>query len=228
MPHAPAPALLEARALTAELSGDTGILRVLDGVSLSLLPGEIVDVTGPSGAGKTTLLRALARLLPNATGELSLNGIPAADIAPQVWRTTVALLPQKPALVAGDVLANLLLPWRLKVRRHLQLPAADDLREAMDAIELGDVALERDVARLSVGQQARIALLRSLLSGPDVLLLDEPDAALDPSSAAAVLLRLRAFAEEGGAIVRVRHREGDGLAGCRLLLAEGVLGEVNP
>ena len=105
---------------------------------------------------------------------------------------------------------NLLLPWTLKVR-HGQ-PAPDDaaLRAALDRVGLPDVALDRDAARLSVGQQARVALVRVLLTHPRVLLLDEPDAALDEA-----LVRrghahsTREFAEDGGAVVRVRHHRTD-------------------
>ena len=108
--------MLDARDLMVELPSDDGARRVLDGVSLALSAGDIVDVTGPSGSGKTTMLRAIARLLPGVTGSLSLDGIPAEQIAPQRWRSLVALVPQKPAIVDGNLRTNLLLPWTLKVR----------------------------------------------------------------------------------------------------------------
>lgn len=218
--------LLEAHDLTATLPGDDGPLRVLDGVSLRVAAGEIVDVTGPSGSGKTTLLRALSLLLPGAIGELRHEGSAAAGMRPEQWRSLVTLLPQKPALVAGDVGGNLLVPWGLKVRRHLTPPSAGQIREMLDRVGLHDVATERNVSRLSVGQHARVALARVLLTAPSVLLLDEPDAALDPDSAAAVARVLAEFAEGGGAVLRVRHRESDGLASRRLRLAGGTLEEV--
>lgn len=218
-----APALLEARDLTVELAADARIVRVLDGVSLTLRPGDFVDVTGPSGAGKTTLLRALAHLLPNRSGGLWLKGKPSEEFDPAEWRMAVAMLPQRPALLPGLVLQNLTAPWRLKVRHGATPPDSDTLRREMDRLALSDVALDRDVTRLSVGQQARVALLRLLLTQPVVLLLDEPDAALDPHSASAVSEALRAFAAGGGAILRVRHRESDGSAHTRLKLAGGAL-----
>ncbi len=224
--HATPPcALLEARELTVVLPGDAGPVRVLDGVSLTLACGEVVDVTGPSGAGKTTLLRALARLMPQGSGALFLGGVSASEMGPQRWRSRVALLPQKPVIVAGDIAENLTLPWRLKARDASSLPDANRLRSALDEIGLADVALERDAARLSLGQQARVALTRVLLTRPDVLLLDEPDAALDKASSAALAATLCAFAEDGGGIVRSRHRDDDGLAMRRLALAAGRLTE---
>ena len=217
--------LLQATALTATLPGDVGDVRVLDGVTLDVAAGDIVDVVGPSGSGKTTLLRALARLLPEVTGSLTLDGVPAEQIGPTAWRLAVALLPQKPAIVDGTIGDNLLLPWTLKVR-HAQLqPSAEKLAAAIGSVCL-DVALDRDAARLSVGQGARVALLRVLLTAPRVLLLDEPDAALDATSAAAVGELTSQFAAEGGGVVRVRHHIADGLATRRLHLEGGRLSSI--
>ena len=216
--------LLQAHDLIVVLPGDSGDVRVLDGVSFGLEAGTVVDVTGPSGSGKTTLLRALARLLPDASGSLLLDGIPAEQIAATAWRADVALLPQKPAIVAGSVRDNLLLPWSLKVLHGHAAPDEAVLRAALDRVEL-DAALDRDAARLSVGQQARVALVRTLLTAPRVLLLDEPDAALDELSSAAVGGLTREFAEKGGGVVRVRHHRTDNIAHRRLRLAGGTLVE---
>lgn len=221
MPDPGSTSLLVARGLSAALPSDSGTTRVLDDVSLSLTAGEIVDIVGPSGSGKTTLLRALARLLPNVTGELLLRGTPAEKIEPRMWRAAVALLPQKPVTVPGTIEDNVLLPWRLKVRIGQEAPAAGRLRQALDDVGLADIALERDASRLSVGQQARIALVRSTLTAPDVLLLDEADAALDDASAEAVRAVIARFSASGGAAVRVRHRESDGMATRRLRLQAG-------
>jgi putative ABC transport system ATP-binding protein len=220
--------LLDARDLRVELSAENGVCRVLDGVSLALDAGDIVDVTGPSGSGKTTLLRALARLLPGATGELELDGVAAEQIAPQRWRSLVALVPQKPAIVEGDVRANLLRPWTLKVRHGEPRPGDAALDAALQRVGLSEVSLDREAARLSVGQAARVALVRVLLTSPRVLLLDEPDAALDDASAEEVGCYAAEHATAGAAVVRVRHRSSDGRATRRFVLAGGQLtpGEV--
>jgi len=220
------PALLEARDLVALLRADGREVRVLDGVSLTLAPGAIADITGPSGSGKTTLLRALARLLPEVTGSLTLDATPADQMTPTAWRAAVALLPQKPAIFSGSVAENLRIPWSLKARHGQQPPEDAALRAALASVALDDIALDRDAARLSVGQQARIALLRVLLTRPRVLLLDEPDAALDDASSDAVGVLLREFTLAGGAIARVRHHRSDGLATERYLLQDGSLGAI--
>jgi putative ABC transport system ATP-binding protein len=218
-------ALLIATAITVDRPGDGGLVRVLDAVDVSLAVGSLLDVVGPSGAGKSTLLLALARLLPGAAGSLALDGEPASAVPADVWRTRVAYLPQRSALLPGTVEENLLRPWRLKVRLGMTLPTTTTLRESLDRIHLGDVGLERDVERLSEGQAARIALLRTVLTAPRVLLLDEPDAALDEASAAEVGRLTREFADAGGAVVRVRHHLSDGLADRRLRLSGGHLTE---
>lgn len=227
--------LLSARDLVAVLEGDAGEVRVLDGVALDLSEGEVIDVVGPSGSGKSTLLRALARLLPAATGTLLLDGLATTEFGPQEWRTYVTLLPQKPVVADGTVRDNLALPWRFKVRAAEGRPGEHDFREALDALGLEEISLDREAARLSVGQQARLAFARVLLTAPRVLLLDEADAALDDASAARLTTVVDRFAREGGlvgaagapgGVVRVRHRADDGLASRRLRLAHGCLQEV--
>lgn len=218
--------LLLAEGLRYAAHGDAGPHTVLDGVSLALAAGEIVDVRGPSGAGKTTLLRALARLLPDVDGSLSLGGRPASGFAPAEWRRHVTLLPQTTALTPGSVRENLLLPWTLKVRAEDAPPSDGTLEEALRDVGLGDIALTRDASRLSVGQAARIALLRVVLTAPEVLLLDEPDANLDEESAAQVAAMTERFAADGGAVIRVRHQRTAASATRALRLAGGQLTEV--
>jgi putative ABC transport system ATP-binding protein len=219
--------LLTAEDIVVDLLGDAGSsVRVLDHLDFALEAGTLVDVVAPSGAGKTMLLRALARALPAAGGRLALRGRAAEEIAPESWRAQVALLPQKPAITLGSVRDNLLLPWTLKVRHGATTPSDAALRAALDGVGLDDVALDRDGARLSVGQAARVALLRVVLTKPLVLLLDEPDASLDEASAQQVTSMTRAFVEAGGGAVRVRHHRTDGLASRQLRLHAGRLEEV--
>lgn len=218
--------LLRARDVSVTLPGDDGPVRVLDHVSVDLGRGEVVDVVGESGSGKSTLARALAQLIPGASAELALDGADSRSMTAQRWRSLVTLVPQKPVVTGGSVRDDLLLPWRLKVRHGAAAPGDAVLREALDEVRLGDVALDRETVRLSVGQQSRVALLRAVLATPRVLLLDEADAALDEASVEAVSAVVAAFAGRGGAVLRVRHRADDGLAGRRLLMAGGSLTEV--
>ncbi len=218
--------LLEAKDLRYAVRGDRGDVELLAGVDLSVSVGETVDIIGPSGSGKTTLLRALARLLPGVVGTLVLEGEPAESVSATEWRKRITLLPQITALVPGTVRENLLLPWTLKARKDERPPDDRRLREALDSVGMDDVDLSRDSARLSVGQAARVSLLRVLLTDPKVLLLDEPDASLDDVSAEQVSRATHAFAESGGSVIRVRHLRSDGLASRKLRLEGGHLTEV--
>ena len=135
--------------------------------SFEIAAGECLCIMGRSGSGKTRLLRALADLDPHA-GEIRLSGRPQREIAPHEWRRRVALLPAEAAW------------WAPTVGEHNR---AIDAR-ALTCLGLPLDAVSWPVERLSAGEKQRLALLR-LTAGrePEVLLLDEPTANLDPDSA---------------------------------------------
>jgi len=213
--------LFIAKDIVVTLSGDEGLFRAVDSVSLELAPGEILDITGPSGAGKSTLLHALGMQTAMSEGTMFLKGASSAQFTPQQWRRHVALVQQKPVLITGSVEDNLLLPWSLKAYMDEAPPNESVLREALESAHLSEVALDRSIDKLSVGQQARVAFLRTLLTAPDVLLLDEADAALDDISAEAIGEMTSAFVNAGNAAIRVRHRADDGRATNRMIMRQG-------
>ena len=224
MPSVSSP-VLDVRALTVSRRGDAGPLRVLDAIDLTVEAGTLTDVVGPSGAGKTTLLLALARLLPGVEGALAFRGRPASAIEPREWRIQVAYLPQRSALLPGTVGANLAVavaaqgPHRGR-RADRGRPARRSRPRAPD--RRGARPRRRAPLR-GAGGARRAAAHRA--HGPSVLLLDEPDAALDEESAMQVGLLTREFVDAGGAVVRVRHLRSDGHADRRLRLSGGTLRE---
>ncbi len=157
---------------------------LLDHVDCSLWAGQRVSLTGPSGSGKTLLLRSLVLLEPDVEGTLLWHGRPLEpDQVPQ-FRSRVIYLPQKPFLAPGSVWENLRLPLRFAAHRQRQL----DRRRAEELFEhLGRSPqwLDQDSSHLSGGEAQLVALVRALLLEPEVLLLDEPTAAMDPRSARA-------------------------------------------
>ncbi len=148
---------------------------MLRGVDLTVPAGSTCAVVGPSGAGKTTLLRALAGLVPAASGLVHLGGRDVTGLA--AGHRHVGVVFQEARLFPSQsVLDNVAYGLRARgVRRHARHQAA---REMLDAVGLADRAGERP-DRLSGGQRQRVALARALCSRPDVLLLDEPLSAVD-------------------------------------------------
>jgi len=215
--------LLEARSVSV-----TAVSRpLLTGASLRIERGTLAWVEGPSGSGKSTLLRTLARLVA-CHGGLSLGGAPAAQLHPHEWRRRVGLLPQPIVPLGRTIREDLLAPFSLKVRRGQQEPSVSALEGELSALGLAELGLDRPTAQLSQGQLARVAVLRTILAGPEVLLLDEPTANLDPAAARLVAARVLLFVGGGGAAVVAGH--GSPWAGVdrRFRVEGGALLQVQP
>jgi ABC-2 type transport system ATP-binding protein len=157
----------------------------LAGVDLDVAAGEIFALLGPNGAGKTTLLSLLA-----GSAQPSEGRVQRPDLR------EIGVVPQRPALYR-----------RLSARENLELfarlagvrDAAAELAELTAAVALGD-ALDRPVEQLSLGQAQRVNVAVGLLGRPQVVLLDEPTAALDPGHRLALWALLERVSERGGAV----------------------------
>ena len=166
---------------TISLNGRT----ILHDIGLTIRPGQLVAVCGPNGAGKSTLLRALAGLLP---------GTPPRD------PRRVAYLPQGARCAWALTVAEVAALGRIPHRDVAQDPVTHALQNC------GILALrDRRVDRISGGEARRAMLARAFATEPDVFLLDEPTADLDPAAAQAIMRLLRETAEAARTVVIVQH-----------------------
>lgn len=148
---------------------------VLDIPAFQIRQGEVLAVIGPSGAGKSTLLRLLNFLEQPSQGRLDFEGAPvSADIGLEKRRRVTTVF-QRPVLLKRSVAANL----KFGVSLRGQKLQTDQLDEWLDRLGLTELR-NQSAAKLSAGEAQRVALARALLMAPDVLLLDEPTANLDP------------------------------------------------
>lgn len=150
-------------------------------IQLTLRGGESLAVHGPSAAGKTTLLRALARLEPSASGELLFAGRPIRRHAVPHYRRTVQYLPQTAVRLPGTVEDNLCAAFTYAAAGTARFDR-DQAMTLCQQLGLDGSIMGRPAHALSGGEAQRLALLRALVLQPQVLLLDEPTASLDPSS----------------------------------------------
>ncbi|NCA69462.1 MAG: ATP-binding cassette domain-containing protein [Sphingobacteriia bacterium] len=168
--------------------------RVLGPLDLTLTAGELVLVSGPSGSGKSLLLRAIADLDPHE-GEVWLNDEARSGMAPWRWRQRVGLLPAESSWWAETVGEHLPGVQTAGARRFTRTPRATPAPSAAPPSMLHDWlarlgfapdVLDWSIERLSTGERQRLALVRLLVRLPEVLLLDEASANLDPANTAQV------------------------------------------
>ncbi|MFI1810989.1 thiol reductant ABC exporter subunit CydD [Streptomyces sp. NPDC020422] len=180
----------------------------LDAATLTVEPGETVALVGPSGAGKSTLLDVvLGFVAPEEGGSVRVGGSDLASLDLEEWRSRIAWVPQRPYLFAGTIAENVRLARPdasdEAVRRALRDAGAEDF--VAELPEGTATVLGEDGAGLSAGQRQRLALARAFLADRPLLLLDEPTAALDGETEAAVVDAVRRLAA-GRTVLLVVHR----------------------
>ena len=153
-------------------------------VSLQVEAGDCLCISGPSGSGKSLLLRALADLDPH-TGEARLSGVPASQMPAETWRSRVGLLPPESVW------------WLPHVGDHFH----GELPVPLEHIGLSASILAQPVAQLSSGEKQRLALMRLLSKRPQVLLLDEPTANLDPGNTRRIEAVIDEYRREQQAVI---------------------------
>jgi ABC-type Fe3+/spermidine/putrescine transport system ATPase subunit len=193
----------------SNLSIKYGKVPAVDNVSLSVDAGEFVSILGPSGCGKTTLLRAIAGYVYPDAGEIVLEGKPITYTAPQQRR--IGMVFQSYALFPHMTVAQNV-GFALSLQRRSSAEIQARVAEMLAMVELDGFGARRP-AELSGGQQQRVALARALAFSPQLLLLDEPLAALDLRLREAMQMEIRRVQRETGVTaIFVTHDQGEALA----------------
>jgi len=198
------------------LSSDATLLRLsnlaiavggrtlLSSLNLELTPGRLVAVCGPSGCGKSTLLRTINGLIDFPEGKVELQNHTPDQIGWPEYRRQVVLVEQQPVMLAGSVADNLERPFTFQ--HSTAQYTADQARQLLDRLGLGNVNLSETAQVLSIGQQQRVSLIRALMIGPKVVLLDEPTSALDSKASTRVeQLIIETAHQHGMAALIVTH-----------------------
>lgn len=212
-----------------DLTHQYGTRTVLHIGSLAIAPGEILALVGPSGAGKSTLLRLLGMLETPTRGQLAmqLNGHAVTPATASIEdRRQVTMVFQRPALLSRSVRANV--AFGLRIRGRQRVDALVDA--ALDRVALTQLA-DANAHTLSGGEMQRVAVARALVLEPQVLLLDEPTANLDPYNVRIIEGLIREQHERyNTTIILVTHNvfQAQRLATRVALVLEGELIEVAP
>ena len=179
---------------------------LFEGVNLDIDTDSFILIEGTSGCGKSSFLRLLNRLQDPTHGDILLDGGSPAESDMCALRRQLAWVQQTPVMLHGSVADNLTTAFRYKTAGDTRTPERGALRQWLDSLLMTDVDLDDDATVLSVGQQQRLSLIRSLLVGPSFLLCDEPTSALDADSKEIVETWLeRAHVERGIGVVLVTH-----------------------
>ncbi len=190
--------VVHASALTKTFAGTNAV----DGIDLSIRRGEVFGFLGPNGAGKTSTMRMIACMSPRSSGDLLVRGLDPTFAGPEI-RAGIGLVPQEDALDSEmSVFDNLVIYGRYfgLARREVRARA----QVLLEFAQLADRASTK-VDHLSGGMRRRLAIARSLISRPELVILDEPTTGLDPQARHLVWDRLFQLRSEGVTLIITTH-----------------------
>jgi D-xylose transport system ATP-binding protein len=195
-----------------------GAVQALDGVDFEVYAGEVVGLVGDNGAGKSTLVKVISGIVPPDHGEISMEGVPVAIRTPEdAAQLGIATVYQDLALADNlDVVANLFLGQEALSRGPARATAQLDeiamehrSHELLEQFAVTIPNVRTEVAALSGGQRQQVAVARSLLGEPKLVLLDEPTAALGVAQTAQVLRLIKQLRERGLGVMVISHNLAD-------------------
>jgi len=210
--------ILETRNVSRSINKKGRTVTTVDSVSFIFKKSSIYNIVGPSGAGKTSFLRLLSRLDEPSSGEVLFYDEPLSSYRPTELRKKVSMIFQEPYLFPGTVRDNLAYCCPDK--------KLNDTSFHLERIGLRADFADKDTSELSGGEKQRVALARSLVLNPEVLLLDEPTASLDPASSETIERLILSLAKElclTAIMVTHNPEQAIRMGGRALLLVSGKL-----
>ena len=184
--------------------------QILKGVTVTASDGEIVAILGPNGAGKSTLLKAVTGILPNVSGEITLNKSALTGLRPrQVAERGVAYVPQE-----GNVFATMTVRENLEMGGYIAKNATARIDELFERFPILGEKRKEAARTLSGGQRQILAMAIAMMVSPTLLLLDEPSAGLSPKAAFALFDTIKEIAAQEVAVVLVEQNAMDALELC--------------
>jgi len=194
---------IEVAGLVRDFSAGLGRwkVRALDGLSLTVQPGEVVGVLGPNGSGKSTTLKAILGLVEPSAGSVRLWGRPPTDSA---VRARVGYLPEE-AVFPGHLTARELVAWHAGLAGMPRRERADAVAAVLTQVGLVEGGGDRRLAQCSKGMRQRAGLATALVHRPELLILDEPTTGLDPVAAGEWVSWVRAWKAEGRTVLLCSH-----------------------
>lgn len=203
-----------------------GARSVLKDINFQCDQGQHTAILGPNGAGKSTLIRAMAGLLPY-DGQVFIAGKPLDQLERRIRAQRIAYVPQSSSLNADLSVSQVVMQGRYCHQNAWGTVTSNDRRAVHEALEMTDALhlRERSYLRLSGGEQKRVLLARALATDAEVILLDEPAAALDIAHVLSLFERLHHLAERDKCLVTVLHQLPDAERFCDqiVLLDQGQL-----
>jgi polar amino acid transport system ATP-binding protein len=192
-----------------DLHKSFGDLKVLNGVSLDVMKGDVICIIGPSGSGKSTLIRCVNALNDIQQGSIKVEGREVNDpnLDKLELRKKVGMVFQQYNLFPHKTALQNVMMAPVRVLKQDKVEAEADARALLKKVRL-EGKENAYPGELSGGQQQRVAIARSLAMRPDVILFDEVTAALDPETVGEVLQTIKDLAEEGMTCILVTHEMG--------------------
>jgi ABC-type multidrug transport system ATPase subunit len=196
---------IDAIGITKEVKSGSSLIKLLDGVSLAIMPNEFIGLLGPSGAGKSTFMDALNGMRPATSGVVLINNLDLYQNL-SVLKQSIGYVPQDD-IIHRELSVYETLYYVAKLRLSSDVSSQDIDQIISEVLDVTGLSERRDVlvSRLSGGQRKRVSIAVELITKPSVIFLDEPTSGLDPATEEKIMYLFRQIAESGRTVILTTH-----------------------